>query len=104
MLSTWVFLRAIAILLLAVPIASATGSSCTAVGSVKNCVAAIKANKTRTASVSSFCYSVLGCTTTLTTTLQGTVTATSTVLVVETYTFEELVSASILRTWWITDD
>ncbi|KAL2076169.1 hypothetical protein VTL71DRAFT_1112 [Oculimacula yallundae] len=67
-------------------------STCTAVSSVQKCVSSIQSVKTRTASASSFCSSVLGCTTTPTITLEGTVTSTSTVVVVESYTFEELVT------------
>ncbi|PVH75660.1 hypothetical protein DL98DRAFT_574887 [Cadophora sp. DSE1049] len=76
------------------PSTEAAASTCTRVASVSNCINAINSRFTRTKTASSFCYSVLGCTSTPTVTLLGTVTSTSTKVIVELYTFEELGSVT----------
>jgi hypothetical protein len=90
------------VLLLAVPLIEAAPSTCTAVPSVSSCVKAINATLTKTKSASSFCSSVLKCTTTPTITLTGKITITSTKTIVQTYTFEELVrSPSKFVSQWL---
>ncbi|KAH7021372.1 uncharacterized protein B0I36DRAFT_367788 [Microdochium trichocladiopsis] len=60
---------------------------------VKSCSLAIQSTKTRTASLTSFCSSVLGCKATTTTLTGGsTITVTKTITTIETYTEEEIVS------------
>ncbi|KAK6542300.1 hypothetical protein TWF694_006260 [Orbilia ellipsospora] len=58
------------------PFTQAASSTCTAVASVSNCVKSINSSFTKTKSLSSFCSSILKCTTTPTVTLSGTTTET----------------------------
>jgi len=83
-------------LLLALPFTYAVKPSCTAVASVSSCVKAIGLSLTKTKSASSFCSSILGCTTTPTVTLTGTVTTTITSSVTQTYTFEQIVCEPLI--------
>ncbi|KEY69262.1 hypothetical protein S7711_01713 [Stachybotrys chartarum IBT 7711] len=71
-------------------LASAAEPSCTSVASVRSCASSISGSFARTASMSRFCSSVLGCPAPATTTLTGTVTQSVTSTITESYTWEEI--------------
>lgn len=77
--------------LLAAPFTNAGASTCTKVASVSNCVKGQLTRPTPERNPLFVCSSVLGCIITPAITLTGTVTSTSTKVIVKLYTFEELV-------------